>query len=152
MKAEVGRPAPPWRAQALFPDGTVAELGLEELRGRAAVLVFYPADDSPVCTRQLNAYTAGIERFRQVDAEMVAFSPQGIDSHRAFAAAQGGFAFPLLADADKAIARSYGVLGPLGFYRRSVFVVDAAGVLRYAHRAPAGLGFHSVDDLLAALT
>ena len=70
-------------------------------------------------------------------------------SHDDFSCKQGGFAFPLLADTDKAVGEAYGILGPLGFYRRSVFVVDAEGVVRYAHRAVAGLTFRSTDELVA---
>lgn len=79
------------------------------------VVAFYPADDSPVCTRQLNAYTAGIDRFASAGARGVAVSPQGVPSHRRFAAAHGGFPFRLLADADRSMATGWGVLGPPGF-------------------------------------
>ena len=59
--------------------------------------------------------------------------------------------FPLLADPDKAVAGLYGTLGPLGFPRRSVFVVDGDGIIRYAHRAIAGLTFRPVDELVDVL-
>ena len=147
----VGDPAPPLRGPALFPDGSEGDLDLADLRGRPVILAFYPADNSPVCTRQLNAYSSGIDRLRDIDADLVAISPQGIDRHRAFAAANGGFPFPLVADGDKAIARAWGVPGPLGFYRRSTFVVAADGIVRHAHRATAGLTFQGVGDLVAAV-
>ncbi|HEX6420851.1 MAG TPA: peroxiredoxin [Acidimicrobiales bacterium] len=124
---------------------------LAEYAGRPVVLVFYPGDNTPVCTRQLNSYSAGIEAFRAVDAQVLAVSPQSVESHDAFAERQGGFAFPLLADVGKRVGRLYGILGPVGFYRRSVFVVDGDGVVRHAHRAVAGLGFRPTDELVAAL-
>jgi thioredoxin-dependent peroxiredoxin len=124
---------------------------LTELAGRPAVLVFYPCDNTPVCTRQLNSYTADIDQFRELDATVWAISPQSVESHDGFSANQGGFAFPLLADVDKEVGRSYGILGPVGFYRRSIFVLDAEGVVRYAHRAVAGLWFRPTDELVAAL-
>jgi thioredoxin-dependent peroxiredoxin len=124
---------------------------LSGLAGGPAVLVFYPGDNTPVCTRQLNSYTAEIDQFREVEATVWAISPQSVDSHDGFSTNQGGFAFPLLADVDKAVGRTYGILGPVGFYRRSVFVVDAAGVVRYAHRAVAGLWFKPTDELVAAV-
>ena len=65
--------------------------------------------------------------------------------------AKHGFDFPLLSDTDKSVAGKYGTLGPLGFPRRSVFVVDGSGVIRYAHRAIAGLTFRPVDELVAAV-
>jgi peroxiredoxin Q/BCP len=100
------------------------------------VLAFYPADNSPVCTRQLVSYTAGIAELAALDAHpAVAISPQDVASHRDFAAAHGGFAFPLLSDTDKAVGRSYGILGLLDLYRRSTFVIDADGVVAHAHRS-----------------
>ena len=76
--------------------------------------------------------------------------PQDIDSHEAFAG-KHGFEFPLLADTDKRVAGLYGTLGPIGFPRRSVFIIDTDGVVRYAHRAIAGLTFRPVDELIAEL-
>ena len=124
---------------------------LAELAGQVVVLVFYPADASPVCTAQLAAYTNDITRFTEVGAQVLAISPQSVGDHEQFAAANGGFAFPLLADEDRDVARRYGVPGPMGFYRRSVFVVDGAGVVRYAHRSTAGLTFRPTSELIAAV-
>lgn len=124
---------------------------LEEHRGHVVVLVFYPGDSTPVCTRQLNAYTEDIASFEEAGARVLAISPQSIQSHDDFSCKQGGFAFPLLADVDKAVGDAYGILGPLGFYRRSVFVVDASGIVRYAHRAVAGLTFRSTKELVEAV-
>jgi peroxiredoxin Q/BCP len=56
-----------------------------------------------------------------------------------------------LADTDKKVAAAYGILGPIGFPRRSVFIVDGAGAVRYVHRAIAGLTFRPVDELVEAL-
>jgi thioredoxin-dependent peroxiredoxin len=124
---------------------------LSELRGRPVVLAFYPGDGTPVCTRQLNTYTADIDELRSVDAQVLAISPQSVASHDAFIAEQGGFAFPLLADIEKHVGRAYGIIGPVGFYRRSFFVVDAAGVIRHAHRAVAGMSFRPTAELVAAV-
>ena len=124
---------------------------LSEYRGRPVVLVFYPADNTPVCTRQLNTYTSEIGEFEGVGAQVLALSPQDISSHEGFAEEQGGFAFPLLADTEKQVGEAYGILGPLGFYRRSVFVVDAEGRVAYSHRAVAGLTFRPTAELVAAI-
>lgn len=124
---------------------------LSEYRGRPVVLVFYPADNSPVCTVQLNTYSHDIKRFAETGAQVLAISPQSVDEHDDWAAKQGGFAFPLLADASKAVGELYGILGPVGFYRRSVFVIDGDGVVRYAHRSTAGLTFRPVSELIEAV-
>lgn len=123
---------------------------LADFAGRPVVLVFYPGDDTPVCTKQLNAYNDGLEEFEQLDAQIVAISAQDISSHERFAD-KHGFAFPLLADTDKTVAAAYGTLGPLGFPRRSVFIIDTGGVIRYAHRAIAGLTYRPVSELVGVL-
>jgi peroxiredoxin Q/BCP len=135
-------------------DGTDAgrrEYSLDDYRGAPVVLVFYPGDNTPVCTRQLNSYTSNIERFAEVGAQLLAISPQSVESHESFSRNQGGFAFPLLADEDKEVGKQYGVLGPVGYYRRSAFVIDGEGVIRYVHRAFAGLTFRPTDELVAAI-
>lgn len=126
------------------------EVTLSSYLGHPVVIVFYPGDDSPVCTKQLNSYNDGLNEFKNLDAEVLAISSQGLASHEAFAN-KYGLNFPLLADTDKSVAQQYGVLGPLGFPRRSVFIVDAAGVIGYAHRAVAGLSYRPVSELIEAL-
>jgi peroxiredoxin len=152
MSVAVGDPAPAFSLPGT--DNTDAgrrPYTLEELRGRPVVLVFYPGDNTPVCTRQLNAYTSDIDAFEGVGAQVLAISPQSVESHEGFSCKQGGFAFPLLADEDKAVGEAYGILGPLGFYRRSAFVIDAGGTIRYVHRAVAGLTFRPTRELVAAV-
>ena len=124
---------------------------LDETSGRPRVLVFYPADNSPVCTMQLRSYTNDFSAFAAVDAAVLAISPQSVDAHVAFARRNDGFGFPLLADVDKSVGRAYGILGPIGFYRRSVVVVDGEGIVRWAHRAAAGLTFRPVDEIVGAV-
>lgn len=132
-------------------NGERRDYSLSEFAGRPVVIAFYPGDNTPVCTKQLNAYTNDIDDFTGVDAQVLALSPQSVDSHQGFADKQGGFGFPLLADTDKAVGKAYGVLGPAGFYRRSAFVIDATGMIVYAHRAIAGLTYRSTDELIVAV-
>jgi len=150
----VGVPAPdftlPGTDGSGRPEGR-REWTLSALRGSIVVLVFYPADASPVCTAQLTAYTNDIARFEELGARVLAISPQSVEAHERFARDNGGFGFPLLADGDRAVGERYGVLGPMGFYRRSVYVVDAAGCVRYAHRSTAGLTFRPTAELAAAV-
>ncbi|MDE0804736.1 MAG: peroxiredoxin [Acidimicrobiales bacterium] len=148
----IGSPAPDFTVPGV--DGTEEgrrDYTLSAYRGQPVVLAFYPGDDTPVCTRQLNAYTAEIDEFAEVGAQLLAISPQDVDSHERFADKQGGFGFPLLADTDKAVGEAYGIIGPIGFYRRSIFVVDAAGDIAYSHRAIAGLTFRPTAELVDAV-
>ena len=152
MPAEVGRPAPDFTLEG--SDNTETgrrSYSLSEYRGQVVVLVFYPGDNTPVCTRQLNAYTNDIDQFAELGAQVLAISPQSVTSHDEFSCKQGGFGFPLLADTDKVVGEAYGILGPLGFYRRSVFVIDAEGIVRWSHRAVAGLTFRPTQELLEAI-
>ena len=139
----------------LAPDFTLPATGgksvtLSSFRGQPVVLVFYPGDDTPVCTKQLNSYNNELSAFEGVGAQVLAVSAQDIASHEQFSS-KHGFAFPLLADTDKAVASLYGTVGPLGFSRRSVFVINAAGSNTYAHRAIAGITYRPVDELVAAV-
>jgi thioredoxin-dependent peroxiredoxin len=146
MAVSVGDPAPRFS----LPGTGEKMYRLQDYVGQTLVLVFYPGDDTPVCTKQLNSYNEGIGEFDDVGAQVLAISSQGMDSHERFAS-KLGLTFPLLVDADKGVAEVYGTLGPLGFPRRSVFVVDKSGIIRYAHRAIAGLTFRSTDELVAAI-
>jgi len=146
----------PVRVGSVAPDFTLPGTGgrdytLRDYRGRAVVLVFYPGDNTPVCTKQLNQYTSDIVKFEAVGAQVLAISPQSVASHEGFSRDQGGFAFPLLADEDKAVGEAYGIIGPVGFYRRSAFVVDGEGIIRYAHRAVGGMSFRATEELVTAV-
>lgn len=146
MAASVGELAP----EFTLPGTGGRDYSLSSYRGQPVVLVFYPGDDSPVCTKQLNSYNNELSAFDTVGAQVLAVSAQDLPSHEDFAA-KYGFKFPLLADTDKAVANLYGTVGPLGFPRRSVFVIDANGIVRYAHKAIAGLTFRPVEELIAAV-
>jgi peroxiredoxin len=137
------------------PDFTLPGTGerqysLREYRGHPVVLVFYPGDDTPVCTKQLSSYSHDLSQFESVGAQVLAISAQSIESHEKFSG-KLGLGFPLLADIDKKVAQAFGTLGPMGFPRRSVFVIDATGTIRYAHRAIAGLTYRPTEELVAAV-
>lgn len=146
MSVGVGDPAPDFT----LPATGGREVSLSEFRGRPVVLVFYPGDDTAVCTKQLTSYNDDLAQFEQLDAQVLGISAQGVESHERFSD-KHGFGFPLLADTDKKVAALYGTLGPIGFPRRSVFIVDGEGVVRYAHRAIAGLTFRPVSELVEVL-
>jgi peroxiredoxin Q/BCP len=152
MRVRKGDSAPAFRLAGT--DGTVEgrrDYTLLEYLGRPVVLVFYPGDETPVCTQQLSTYTQDVEQFERLGAQVLALSPQSVESHERFSHNHGGFAFPLLADESKEVGEAYGIVGPLGFYRRSVFVVDADGVIRWIHRSVGGLTFQPTNDIVRAL-
>ena len=147
MSISVGDQAPDF---SLVGTGNVTH-SLNAYKGKTVVLVFYPGDNTPVCTKQLVCYNNELAQFSELDAQVLALSAQDLESHEKFAA-QHDFQFPLLADTEKSVARAYGVLGPLGIPRRSIFVIDASGVVRYVHRALVGVTFRPVEELVAAIS
>jgi peroxiredoxin Q/BCP len=145
-RVNVGDEAPgftlPWTGEGDFT--------LADHRGRWVILAFYPGDFTPTCTKQFCNYRDGRERLDELDAEVVGISPQDVASHEKFIA-EYGLTVPLAADVGHDVARAYGVKGPGGLTRRSVFVVDPDGVVRYRKVALVGLGYEDVGDLSQAL-
>ena len=80
---------------------------LSDRRGHFTVVYFYPADDTPGCTKEACAFRDAHVSFGDVDTEVWGISPQGAASKAAFRA-RYGLPFPLLADEDHAVADSYG--------------------------------------------
>ncbi|HLY84616.1 MAG TPA: peroxiredoxin [Acidimicrobiales bacterium] len=137
------------------PDFTLPGTGardytLSDYRGQPVVLVFYPGDNTPVCTVQLRSYSDGIANFDEIGAQVLAISPQDVASHEGFAQSNS-LRMPLLADTDKAVGELYGILGPLGFYRRSVFVIDGDGIIRFVRRSLSSLTFVDAGVLVDAV-
>ena len=127
-------------------------LSLAELRGRPVVLVFYPADWSPVCGDQLGLYNELREEFAKSNALVVAISVDGVWCHAAFAK-DSHLHFPLLADFEPKgeVARRFGVYRETdGFAERALFVLDEAGVIRWSYVSPVGIN-PGADGILSAL-
>jgi peroxiredoxin Q/BCP len=142
----VGDPAPAFSLSGT--GGRTYTLG--EMRGSPVLLVFYPADFTPVCTAQLRSYSEDLSAFSELGATVWCLSPQDVDSHERFAA-EHRLGMPLLADTDKKVGEAYGILGPLGFYRRSVFVVDGAGIIRFARRSLSSMTYIPAGRLIEAI-
>jgi len=122
---------------------------LADYRGRKVVLAFYPGDFTPTCTRQFCSYRDEGERLDKIGATVLGISPQSVESHERFTE-EKRLNVPLLADEDKAVARSYGIVaGPL--LRRAIFVIDEEGVVRHRKVALAGLSYESVEDIEKAV-
>ena len=143
-----GAPAPDF-ALARSPEET---LSLRDLRGRPVVLVFYPADWSPVCGDQLNQYDDLLPELQRFDAALLGISVDGVWSHAAFAR-ERKLRFPLLSDFEPKgeVARAYGVYRERdGVSERALFVVDAEGTVAWSHVSPIHLN-PGPDGIVAAL-
>lgn len=102
------------RAPHFTLPGTGGTYSLDDYLGRVVVVVFYPGDNTPVCTRQLNAYNDELAQFVDLGAQVLAISSQDVASHDAFST-QHGFGFPLLADVEKRVAKAWGCSDPWAF-------------------------------------
>jgi thioredoxin-dependent peroxiredoxin len=130
--------------------GTNGTFRLSEHRGERIVLLFYPGDDTPVCTKQFCSYRDRAEDFAALDASVVGISSQDLASHQGFIA-KNGLNVPLLADVDKKVAQAYSASSPQFGTKRAVIVIDERGIVRHRHDHLLGLDFQSVDDLKSAL-
>jgi thioredoxin-dependent peroxiredoxin len=141
----VGDPAPDFELE-----GTAGSFRLSDHRGERVVLLFYPGDNTAVCTKQFCSYRDAGEDFDALDATVVGISSQSVDSHQGFTA-KHGLNVPLLADEDGAVAKEYGAHAPVVGTKRAVVIVDEEGVVRHRHDHRLGLDYQSVDDLRQAL-
>jgi thioredoxin-dependent peroxiredoxin len=142
---QVGDPAPDFTLEST--DGTFR---LSDHRGERVVLLFYPGDESPVCTRQFCSYRDRGADMSGLRALVVGISHQDVDSHRAFSE-HHGLTVPLLADVDREVAGAYGVSVRVLGTRRAAVIVDEDGIVRYRHVHALGVDFQDADDLRDAL-
>jgi peroxiredoxin Q/BCP len=141
----VGDPAPDFTLES-----TDGSFRLSEHRGQRVVLLFYPGDETPVCTRQFCSYRDRADDMSALDAVVVGISDQDVESHEAFAA-HHGLTVPLLADVGREVAKAYGASAPVLGTRRAAFVIDEDGIVRHRVVHTLGLDFQSADDLAEAL-
>ena len=142
---QVGEPAPDFELE-----GTDGPFKLSEHRGERVVLLFYPGDNTTVCTKQFCSYRDNAEAFGALDATVVGISSQSVESHQGFTDTHG-LNVPLLADEDGAVAKAYGAHAPVVGTKRAVVIVDEDGVVRHRHDHLLGLDFQTVGDLREAL-
>jgi thioredoxin-dependent peroxiredoxin len=145
MTPKVGHQAPDFELE-----GTDGSFRLSEHRGERVVLLFYPGDDTAVCTRQFCSYRDNAEAFDQLGATVVGISAQGLESHEKFTA-KHGLTVPLLADPGSEVAKLYGAWMRVRGARRAVVIVDEQGRVAYRHDHKLGFDFQDTDDLRAAL-
>ena len=128
------------------------KVSLSDFRGKPVVLVFYPADWSPVCSDQLALYNELMPEFGEFSAQIIGISVDGVWCHLAFSKDRK-LRIPLLADFEPkgAVARRYGVYRKKdGGAERALFVIDADGVVRWSHVSPVGIN-PGADGILKAL-
>ena len=146
-KTSIGTQAPDFS----LSDGDGSAWRLADQRGKVVVLLFYPGDETPVCTAQLCSVRDRWEDYAATGAEVVGISTNSVDSHKKFAE-HHGLPLRLLADVDRKVADAYGAQSLIpGKVARSVFVIDAAGIIRYRDVRPLGLFRPKDDDTIKAI-
>ncbi len=143
--ATINAPAPDFSLK----DGNGQEWRLSDQRGKVVVLLFYPGDETPICTRQLCSVRDRWHDYMATGAEVVGISSDSVESHQKFAQ-HHNLPLRLLSDSNRTAATLYGARSLIpGKVARSVFVIDAEGILRYSDVRPLGL-FRPKDDATIA--
>lgn len=146
-KAQVGAEAEDFTLR----DGTGAEWRLNDHRGKVVVLLFYPGDETPVCTRQMCSLRNHWQDYTATGAEIVGISTDSVESHRSFAR-HHNLPLRLLSDPERKVADSYGARSLIpGKVARSVFVIDANGRIRHRDVRPIGLFRPKDDEIIKAI-
>jgi peroxiredoxin Q/BCP len=145
----VGEPAPAFKLQD--QDGKWHSLA--DYKGKWVAIYFYPKDDTPGCTTQACSFRDNIFAFNKEGAVILGISVDDVESHKKFAE-KHALPFTLLADADKAVAKQYGVLKNYGvaeFARRDTFIIDPQGRIakHYESVKPEGHSQVVLEDIKA---
>jgi thioredoxin-dependent peroxiredoxin len=120
-------------------------VSLKDYAGQNVVLVFYPRDKTPGCTKQLCALEEDLNQFKGLNCAMLASNSGSLTSHQSFSE-KYGYTFPILVDADLAMAKAYSVIKEQGGYQRTVYVIDGHGVIQFGEQ-----GMVKHDALLSVL-
>jgi peroxiredoxin len=138
--------------QFSLPTTPDQKVSLSDFRGHPVVLVFYPADWSPVCSDQLALYNELMTEFAAFDAQILGISVDGVWCHLAFCKDRK-MHIPLLADFEPKgeVSRRYGVYRDTdGESERALFVIDGEGMIRWSYVSPVGIN-PGADGILKAL-
>lgn len=145
--AKVGDEAPDFALR----DGNGSDWRLRDQRGKVVVLLFYPGDETPICTRQMCSVRDRWDDYSATGAEVVGISTDSIESHKKFAE-HHDLPLRLLSDTGGNVAKLYGAQSMIpGKVARSVFVIDPKGTIRYRDVRPLGLFRPKDDDVLKAI-
>jgi peroxiredoxin Q/BCP len=124
---------------------------LSDQRGKVVVLLFYPGDETPICTRQMCSVRDRWDDYSATGAEVVGISTDSVESHKKFAE-HHDLPLRLLSDMEGNVAKLYGAQSLIpGKVARSVFVIDAKGTIRHRDVRPLGLFRPKDDDVIGAI-
>ena len=153
----VTQQAPDFTADAVMPDNSFGQITLSAFKGKYVVLFFYPLDFTFVCPSEILAFNKKLDEFKQRNCEVVGVSVDSKFTHLAWKNTKledggiGNIQYPLVADLNKNIARSYGILFGEAVALRGLFLIDTKGIIRHAVINDLPLG-RSVDEAIRMVT
>ena len=151
MSWQVGTQVDQQAPDFTLKDGEGREWRLSEQRGQIVVLLFYPGDETPVCTRQLCSVRDRWNDYIATGAQVVGISTDTVESHRKFSENRG-LPLRLLSDETGAVTKLFGVRSWIpGRSARAVVVIDAHGVIRHRKVEPLSLFRPNDDQIIAAI-
>lgn len=137
MQLKIGQKAPNFT----LPSHLDKEVSLSDFHGRTVLLAFFPRAWTPVCSSQIPAYEAILDRFASYNVQVLGISIDHTPCLKAWAESMGGISYPILSDfwPHGEIAKRYDVLRPEGYSERAIFLIDPDGVIRY-------IDVHDIDE------
>jgi len=133
-------------------DGDGKDWTLGAQRGKTVVLLFYPGDNTPVCTAQLCSVRDHWSEYQATGAEVLGISTDTVESHTGFAE-KHSLPLRLLSDTDRKVSEIYDMKSWLpGRSARGVVVIDKEGKIAYQKVQPVSLFKPSDSEVLAAIT
>jgi len=145
--SDIGSQAPDFT----LPDGQGKQWRLSAHRGKTVVLLFYPGDETPICTKQLCSVRDRWEDYSATGAEVVGISTNNVESHKSFAE-NHSLPLTLLADVDRKVIEAYDVESWLpNRTARSVVVIDPQGVVQFREVHRIGLIRPKDDKIIEAI-
>lgn len=138
--------APPFT----LPDSEGKKVSLSEFTGKKVLLIFYPGDDTPVCTAQLCDYRNNVQEFTKRGIVVLGISSDSVESHKSFAE-RHELPFTLLSDSEKSVATAYDALGFLGMSQRAYVLIDEQGTVLMAYSDFLPILYQPMKELLAKI-
>lgn len=160
MSLLVTQPAPEFTATAVLPDNSFKDdFSLADFRGKYVLLFFYPLNFTFVCPSEILAFNKAIKEFEDNNCQLIGISIDSAFSHLAWKKTKvndggiGNIKYPLVADLDKSISRSYEVLLDQGIALRGLFLIDREGIVRHqvVNDLPLGRNVNEALRILHAL-
>lgn len=130
-----------------LPDSEGNNISLSDYAGKKVLLVFYPGDDTPVCTSQLCSYRDNFSQFIDRGISVIGISTNSVDSHKSFSS-RHELPFPILSDSDHKVSESYDAMSFLGMSQRAYVFINEEGIVKLSFSEMLPLFYKTTQDLL----